>query len=151
MPPTKEVVKFVKNNNCFNIRCKFDWHPSIFKSLIIPRKFYLKGDVTNLYSFIQGLLEWPFSELLSANVSLWNQCKYIAFNIFLCRIFIILYKMLIITGTSNEKTNELTIYPSRHTTSFQRWYDVVSTLKQRRVSTRMEYYVETSQYFTGKN
>ena len=66
--------------------------------------------MTNLYSFIQGSLEWPFSELFSANVSLWNQYKYIAFNIFPCRIVIILYKMLIITGISNEKTIELTIY-----------------------------------------
>ena len=63
----------------------------------------------NLYSFVQGLLEWQFSELFSANVSLWNQYQYIAFNIFSCRIVIILYKILIITGTSNEKTSELTI------------------------------------------
>ena len=27
MPLTKEVVKFIKNNNCFNITSKFDWHP----------------------------------------------------------------------------------------------------------------------------
>ena len=66
--------------------------------------------MTNLYPFIQGSLEWPFSELFSANVSLWNQYKYIAFNIFSCRILIISYKILIITGISNEKTNELTIY-----------------------------------------
>ena len=64
----------------------------------------------NLYPFIQGSLEWPFSELFSINVSLWNQYKYIAFNIFSCRISIISYKMLIITGISNEKTNKLTIY-----------------------------------------
>ena len=57
--------------------------------------------MTNLYSFIQSSLEWPFSELFSANVSLWNQYKYIAFNIFTCRILIILYKILIITGISN--------------------------------------------------
>ena len=63
----------------------------------------------NLYPFIQGSLEWPFNELFSANVSLWNQYKYIAFNIFTCRILIILYKMLIITGISNEKTNKLII------------------------------------------
>ena len=63
----------------------------------------------NLYSFVQGLLEWQFSELFSANVSLWNQYQYIAFNIFSCRIVIILYKILIISGTSNEKTSELTI------------------------------------------
>ena len=66
--------------------------------------------MTNLNPFIQGWLEWPFSELFSTNVSLWNQYKYIAFNIFSCRILIILYKILIIAGISNEKTNELTIY-----------------------------------------
>ena len=66
--------------------------------------------MTNVHPFIQGSLEGPFSELFSANVSLWNQNKYIAFNIFSCRISTISYKMLIITGISNEKTNELTIY-----------------------------------------
>ena len=64
----------------------------------------------NLSPFIQAFLEWPFSEFFSANVSLWNQCKYIAFNIFSWRISIISYKMLIIAGISNQKTNELTIY-----------------------------------------
>ena len=57
----------------------------------------------NLYPFIQGSLEWTFSELFSTNVSLWNQCKYIAFNISSCRILIISYKMLIIAGISHEK------------------------------------------------
>ena len=61
----------------------------------IPKRFYLTGDMTNLYQFIQGSLEWPFSELLSVNASLGNQDKYIAFDIFLGRILIILYKMLI--------------------------------------------------------
>ena len=70
----------------------------------------MTGDITNLYPFIQGSLEWPFSELFSTNVSLWNHYKYIVFNIFSCRILIISYKMLIITGISNEETNELTIY-----------------------------------------
>ena len=70
----------------------------------------LAWQMTNLYPFIQGSLEWPFSELFSANVSLWNQYQYIAFNIFSCRILIISYKMLIITRISNEKTNELTMY-----------------------------------------
>ena len=64
--------------------------------------------MTNLYPFIQGSLEWPFGELFSANASLWNQYKYIEF--FSCRIVMISYKMLIITGISNEKTNELTTY-----------------------------------------
>ena len=66
--------------------------------------------MTNPYPHIQGSLEWPFSELFSANVSLWNQYKYIAFKIFSCRILIVSHKMLIITGISNEKKNELTIY-----------------------------------------
>ena len=74
------------------------------------RRFYLTRDMTNLYPFIQGWLEWLFSELFFANVSLWNQYKYIAFNIFSCRILIILYKILIITGISNEKRNWLAIY-----------------------------------------
>ena len=76
----------------------------------MSRRFYLTGDMTNLYPFIQSWLEWPFSELFSSNVSLWNQSKYIAFSIFSCRILTILYKTLIITGISTEKTNELTIY-----------------------------------------
>ena len=58
----------------------------------------------DLCPFVQGLLEWPFSELFTANVSLRNQYKYIAFNIFSCKILIILYKMLTITGICNEKT-----------------------------------------------
>ena len=64
----------------------------------------------NLYPFIQRLFEWPFSELFSASKLLWSQYKYIAFNIFSCKILIILNKMLIATGISNEKANALTIY-----------------------------------------
>ena len=81
-----------------------------FLQSVVPRRFYLTEDMTNLCPFIQVWFEWPFRELFSANVSLWNQCKHIAFNIFSCRILIISYKTLIITGISNEKTNELTIY-----------------------------------------
>ena len=55
-------------------------------------------------------LEWIFSELFFSNVSLWNQFKYIPFDIFSCRILIISYKMSIITGISNETRNEITIY-----------------------------------------
>ena len=77
---------------------------------IITTRFHLTVDITNLYPFIQGSLEWPFSELFSANVSLCNQFKYIPFNIFSCRIVIISYKTLIITGISNEETNEFNIY-----------------------------------------
>ena len=90
----------------------------------IRTRFYLTGDMTNLYPFIQDSMNRQFRELLSANTLLWNQYKYIAFNIFSCRVLIISYKMLIIKGISNEKTNELT---------------------------NMECYVEMSQYFTDKN
>ena len=81
-----------------------------FLQSVVPRRFYLTEDMTNLCPFIQVWFEWPFRELFSTNVSLWNQCKHIAFNIFSYRILIISYKTLIITGISNEKTNELTIY-----------------------------------------
>ena len=62
------------------------------------------SDMANLDPFIQCSLEWSFNELFSANASLWNEYKYIAFNMVSCRIVIILYKMLIIRGISNEKT-----------------------------------------------
>ena len=64
-------------------------------TLVSTIRFYLTGDMTNLYPFIQCWLEWPFSASFSANVSLWNHYKYIAFNIFSWRILIILYKILI--------------------------------------------------------
>ena len=54
--------------------------------------------MTNLSPFIEGLLVWPFSELFSDNVSLWNQYKYIAFNIISSRILIISNKMLTVIG-----------------------------------------------------
>ena len=53
--------------------------------------------------FILSSLEWPFCELFSANISLWNKYKYIAFNIFSCRISVKI-------GIFNEKTNELITY-----------------------------------------
>ena len=66
--------------------------------------------MTDLYPFIQGSLEWLFSELFSTNVSSWSQYKYTAFNVFSCRILIVSHKMLVITGIHNEKANELNIY-----------------------------------------
>ena len=47
--------------------------------------------MTNLYSFIGGSLEWPFSELFLSDV--WNQYKFMAFNIFSCNILIIYCKL----------------------------------------------------------
>ena len=64
-------------------------------------KFYLTEDI---YSRFVGMT------IVFCVVSLWSQYKYIAFNIFSCRILIISYKMSIITGISNETTNESTIY-----------------------------------------
>ena len=60
---------------------------SIFSKLTIrpalcfnaSKVFYLTGDITNLYPFIRGSLEWLYSELYSSNASLWNQYKHIAF------------------------------------------------------------------------
>ena len=71
---------------------------------------YMPGDNTNLYSFIQGSLEWLVRELFSADISLYNHYKYIVFNIFSCRIVIISYKMLIVIRVSNAKINKLTMY-----------------------------------------
>ena len=72
---------------------------------VSTRRFYLAWGVTNLYSFIRGSLKWPFSELFLSDASLWNQYKFIAFNIFSYNISIIYSKILIITVTSNETTN----------------------------------------------
>ena len=66
--------------------------------------------MTNLCLFIRDLLEWPFSELFFSDTSLWNQYKFVDFNVFSRKILIISCKMLIITVISNETTNELTIY-----------------------------------------
>ena len=77
---------------------------------LYPRRFYLTGDMTNFDLFIQGSLEWPFSEVFFFDVSLWSQYKYIAFNIFTCKTLIISYKMLIITRISNGATNKIIIH-----------------------------------------
>ena len=65
--------------------------------------------MTYLYSFIRGSLEWLISELFLSDASLWNQHKFITFNIFLFNILIIYWKILIITATPKETTHELTI------------------------------------------
>ena len=63
----------------------------------------------NLYPFIRGSLERSFNELFFSDVFLSNQCKFIVFNIFWCRMLIISCKLLVITVKSNEKPNELNI------------------------------------------
>ena len=70
-----------KRNPTYGIRsCKMRYVLFLL-NLKWLRKFYLAGDMTNLYSFIQGSLESPFSESFFKDVLLWNQNKYIAFNI----------------------------------------------------------------------
>ena len=86
------------------------FHLLFLLQLIWPRRFYLAGDMTKLHSVIQGSLKWPFREICFSDVSLWNQYKYILFNISSCRILIILYKALIIVWISNGTRNKLTIY-----------------------------------------
>ena len=54
-----------------------------------------------LYSFIRGSLEWPFSELILSDASLWNQYKFIAFKIFSCIISVIYFNILIIAVIPN--------------------------------------------------
>ena len=63
-----------------------------------------------LYSFIRRLLKLPLKELFFSDASFRSQLKFITFNFFLCKSFIISYKILIITMISNETTNGLTIY-----------------------------------------
>ena len=82
----------------------------INQGIIYLRRLYLAGGMTNLYPFIWKSLKWSFRELFFSDVTLWNQYKYKALNIFLCRILIISCKILIIIGLFNEETNELTIY-----------------------------------------
>ena len=54
--------------------------------------------MTKLYSFIRGSLEWRFSELFFFDAPLMNQYKFIAFNIFSCKILKISCKILIIAA-----------------------------------------------------
>ena len=72
---------------------------------------------TNLYSFIRGLFEWPFSELFSSDALLWNQYKIFDFHIFSWKILIISCKILVITIISNKTTDELTICANYEETS----------------------------------
>ena len=48
----------------------------LFKKILLDRRH---DEPLSIYS---RFVEWPLSELFSCNLSLWYQCKYIAFNIF---------------------------------------------------------------------
>ena len=86
--------------NCWQTFFWYCWK----KLWYIPSKrFYSTGDMTNLYPFVQGWLQWPFNDFFFSDVSFWNEYKYIDFNISSWRTLIISYKILIITGISNKK------------------------------------------------
>ena len=67
--------------NKHNPTCEMLWD-----TLSYCNRFYVAGDLTNIYSFIKFSLEWPFSELFFFDITFWNQYKHIAFNIFSSRI-----------------------------------------------------------------
>ena len=90
----------------WNALCLIPVATNMAKKILLGRRFFLDEP----FSFIQDSLEWPFSELFFSDVLLWKWYRYIAFNIFSCRILIISYKMLIFTGISNEIRNKLTMY-----------------------------------------
>ena len=87
----------------------------LFKDLsALSRRFYLTGGIYFIYEpllihskFVGMTIYW----IIFLYASLWNQYKFIAFNIFSSKVLIISCKVLIIMVTSNEITNELTIYP----------------------------------------
>ena len=84
---------------------------SVFLLIVSARRFYLIGSMTNHYPFIQVRWNDHLENIpLMRRYGIWNQYEYIGFNIFSCKILIISYKMLIITGISNEKKNLLTIH-----------------------------------------
>ena len=100
---------------------------SIIKLKCIWRRFYLSEGMTNLYPFIRGSWERSFSELFLFDALLWNQYKFIAFNIFLCRISIISWNILIAPVIPNEKSNELGMFHKKW--SFPLRISTVNTTK----------------------
>ena len=68
------------------------------------------------------MLEWKFSYVFFCGALLLNQYKFIAFNIYWCKIFTIFYKILIIAVKSNETKRELIKYAKlcRNITTFNR-------------------------------
>ena len=60
----------VNKHNLTYGMCYYGMRYVLFSFQLMAKKFYLTGDMTNLYLFIQGSLERPFSELFISNVSL---------------------------------------------------------------------------------
>ena len=104
------TIKDIKD--CYKRYIIVDCYKS--SEFVTARRFYLTQDMANLSPFIQGSLKLSFTELFFHNLWLKNQYKYIAFNIFSCRILIISYEILIITWIYNEIINELIIYAIAH-------------------------------------
>ena len=119
-------VKLQGNRGCSSIQIK-GWFKAqyLHHQLIVEEldtvniihlvKKNLFDSMSNFYSSIRVLLEWPFSELFLSDASLWNQYKFtfsfsLVINIFSCNISIIYRKILIITVIYKERTNELTTY-----------------------------------------
>ena len=103
---TSVRAEFISKLLVIGMKFQVNWKLKMFfwQYLSIYRRWFCLGTyMTNLYPFIQGWLKWRFP----SKVSSWNQYKYIAFNVFSCRISIISYKILINTGMSNEKTNHI--------------------------------------------
>ena len=97
-----------KHNPTFEM-CYCGMHYVLFLlQKIWPRIFYSTGDMMNLYSSIQGSLVGSFSIFLMYRYGI--NIMYTAFNIFSIRILIILYKMLIVTGISNETIYSILSY-----------------------------------------
>ena len=99
----------------------------ILLQLIWAGRFYLAGDMKNLYFFIQGSLEWTFREYFSLMYRYGINTNTLHLTFFSCRISFLLYKMLIITGISMETRNELTIYATlcRNVSMFY-WQELAS-------------------------
>ena len=87
--------------------CKIESFPAVIfpVKVDIPRKFY--DEPLSIYL---SLLKRLFSELFFSDASLWNQYKFIVFNILSCGILIISCKIWVMTVISNKKPIELTIY-----------------------------------------
>ena len=81
------------------------------RNLATARRFYLTGDMTNLYPSIQDLLKRLFSVLFSSDIAVESiqtcciyHCLVENFN------HVVRKLILIVTEISNETANELTMY-----------------------------------------
>ena len=88
----------------WNALCLIPIAIDMAKKILLDRKY---DKPLIFYSRSVGM---AINELFSSDVSLWNQYKYVAFKIYWCRILMISYKMLMISGISNETRNELIIF-----------------------------------------